>query len=217
MFKQVCMGLALSLTISSAQAAPLTYFEDDFSGYGDTLLNAPDSKFLGNWTTTNGTVDYIGVNDPSFGNPQNNGLICEINTACVDLDGSTGDAGVFSTAHTFQDGYYHVLFAISGNNRSGSDIVTVTFGNIVQQISLAFDKVTFSGAVEFGGIFNNILVGPNSPTVLSFSNAGGDNIGMLLKYVRIERVAPVPVPAAGGMLLLGLMGMAALRRRKARA
>jgi hypothetical protein len=216
MFKHLGIAIALSFAASTAFAVPLTYFEDDFSGYGNTtVLNAPDSLFNGNWVTTNGTVDYIGANDGSFGNPGNNGLLCEVNSACVDLDGSSFDAGKFSTGNTFEDGYYNVIFAIGGNNRSGSDTLTVSFGGVVATISLLFDKVSWSGAVEFGGLFNNILV--TKPTTLSFENAGGDNIGMILKYVRIERVAPVPVPAAGGLLVAGLIGLAAMRRRKVQA
>jgi len=216
MFKLVCAALALSLAAASVQAAPLTYFEDDFSSYGNTtVLDAPDSLFNGNWVTTNGTVDFIGANDMTYGNPGNNGLLCEANAACVDLDGSTSDSGQFSTGNTFADGYYNVLFAISGSNRAGNDSLTISFGGVVTTISLMFDKATWSGAPVFGGIFNSILV--TSPTVLSFQNDGGDNIGMILKYVRIERVAPVPVPAAGGLLVVGLMGMAVLRRRKTRS
>lgn len=215
MFKRVCMAMALSLVASSAVAVPLTYFEDDFSGYGNsTVLNAPDSLFNGNWVTTNGTVDYIGRNDASFGGPQTNGLLCEVNSACVDLDGSSGDAGTFSTGNSFAAGYYNVIFALSGNNRSGSDMLTVSFGGVIATISLMFDKVSWTGSPEFGGLFDSILV--TTPTTLTFENAGGDNIGILLRYVRIERVAPVPVPAAGGLLVAGLMGLAALRRRKAR-
>jgi hypothetical protein len=86
----------------------------------------------------------------------------------------------------------------------------------VQSITLAFNQV--ASQASFGSAFLRINVA--GPTTLSFANAGGDNIGIILKSVVIENAdvpAPIPVPAAGGLLALGLGAMAALRRRKAKA
>jgi hypothetical protein len=199
------VGLAFVLSAATSAGAATIVFEEDFSGYGsNTVLNAGNGVFGGNWKTTNGTVDFIAAGS-AFGS------LCSNGGNCVDLDGSTGDAGVFETARTFGAGLYNVLFQIAGNNRFGSDVVTISFGGVVRSITLAFNQV--ASQADFGDDFLGITV--TGGTTLSFSNAGGDNIGILLKTIVIENSpATVPVPAAGGLLLVAMGAMAALRRRK---
>ena len=199
--------VASSLLAAVPASAVTIAFQDDFSSYGSsTVTNAPDALFNGVWTTTSGTVDYLAAGS-AFDE------LCPSGQNCIDLDGSTGAGGVFQTVQAFGAGLYNVLFQISGNNRGGSDTVTISFGGVVQSISLAFNQV--ASQASFGSAFLGINVAGS--TTLSFANAGGDNIGIILKNVTIENadLAPVPVPAAGGLLLAALGAVAALRRRKA--
>lgn len=202
LFAPMAVAAALSAAAPAHSAIVLI---DDFSGYGNsTVLNAPDSVFGGNWSTTDGTVDYLAKNS-SYSE-----LCLGASGSCVDLDGSTGDAGVFSS-FLLGPGTYNVLFQLTGNLRSGSDVLTISFGNVVRTITVGMNDIV--NQWTFGQDFMGIQVGAGG-TRLSFATAGGDNMGPLLKSVVIETAA-VPVPAAGGLLLgaLGLLGLA--RRRKA--
>ncbi len=203
-------ALATTLLTAVPAGAVTIAFQDDFSGYGgSTLTNAPDSTFDGNWTTTSGTVDYLASGD-IFGD------LCPPTTNCVDLDGSTNAGGTFQTTQVFKNGYFNVLFQFSGSNREGSlsDSLIVSFGGVVGTVTKLFNQV--GNQTDFGLMFTNVFVG-SAGTVLSFADGtigGSDNQGIILKNVTVE-LAAVPVPAAGGLLVLALGGLAALRRRKA--
>ena len=204
-------ALAIATTLMTAlpAAAVTIAFQDDFSGYGSaTALNAADSVFGGNWTTTDGAVDYLAAGS-AFGD------LCPPGKNCVDLDGTNNVGGTFETTQVFKNGKFNILFQFSGSNRDGygDDTMVVSFGGVVASISKMFNKP--GNQSDFGVMFSGIVVG-NAGTTLSFRDTGTDNVGMILKNVVVE-MSPVPVPAAGGLLVLALGGLAALRRRKALA
>lgn len=183
-------------------------FQEDFSGYGSAeILNAADSVFAPNWNTTGGTVDYL-----TSGGYHGSSL-CSGGGNCVDLDGSTGQSGLFATTTVFAQGVYNLLFQMVGSGRGTTETVTITLGSFTKTFSITSSEAL--SQASFGTDFMNISVGAGG-SVLSFQNAGGDNIGAILKTVVVETAA-VPVPAAGGLMLLGLAGLGALRRRKAQA
>ena len=203
------VAIATTLMTTLPAAAVTIAFQDDFSGYGSTTAtNAADSVFGGNWTTTSGTVDYL-ASGSAFGE------LCPTGTNCVDLDGSTGAGGTFATTQVFKNGKFNILFQFSGSNRIDSpfDDLEVNFGGIVASVNKAYNAVGNQG--DFFALFTGIIVG-NAGTTLSFRDLGKDNQGIILKNVVVE-MSPVPVPAAGGLLVLALGGLAALRRRKALA
>ncbi len=194
---------------TSAPAMAAVVFADDFSYGNATVLNAGSGAFGGNWETTNGTVDYI-AKSGAFGS------LCDgPSGGCVDLDGTTRNGGTFQTVINFAEGIYNLAFELQGNQRNAiSDSVTVSFGSFVQTIALAGNGLISN--VDFGGLANNIVVGPGGAKLV-FDHAGGDNVGIILRSVSIEEVATavVPLPAAG-LLLVGAVGtLGALRRRKA--
>lgn len=200
-------ALIAALTLGAAlPATAATVFEDTFE-YGDeTVLNATSATFDNNWVITSGSVDYLNANDDY-------GFLCGGKPGCVDLDGSTNVAGSFSTAMVFGPGSYDINFQIWGNNRNaGNDEVTITFGDLTVTFTLGQTEATY--AALFGDLFNDIVV--TTSTVLTFSNAGGDNQGAVLKYVSVD-MAPIPLPAAGGLMVAALGALAALRRRRAAA
>ena len=203
------VAIATTLMTALPAAAVTIAFQDNFSGYGlATVLNAADSVFGGNWATTSGTVDYLAAgSDYDY--------LCPADTNCVDLDGSTDAGGTFATTQVFKNGKFNILFQFSGSNRDGygDDTMVVSFGGVVASISKMFNKP--GNQSDFGVMFSGIVVG-NAGTTLSFRDTGTDNVGMILKNVVVE-MSPVPVPAAGGLLVLALGGLAALRRRKALA
>jgi len=189
---QVALLASLALGSSFAQAAPV--FSDNFDSYTGQL-NWPGQ---GGWVVSEGTVDIIPVGT-QFDFLPGNGKY-------VDLDGSTGNAGLFTNSVSLLAGNTYTLsFDLAGNARGGSETVDVFFGTssttlVVNQsdpfqtYSLSFSAIT-SGVVSFG-----------------FQNQGGNNIGALLDNVT---VAAVPEPDTYAMLLagLGLMGYVARRRK----
>lgn len=201
-------AIAVAMMLGSVlPAASATVFSEEFDYGTSTIYNADSTDFGGNWNVSGGTVDYV-ADGSDFGD------LCLGFKGCVDLDGSTGVAGNFSTTMVFGPGIYNLRFQMAGSHRGSTETVTVSLGGLSYDITLGETDVAWNET--FGNVFKHIVVGAGGST-LSFQNHGGDNIGIILKSVFVDQLAPVPVPAAGGMLVAGLGGLAALRRRKARA
>lgn len=187
--------VTLSATASAA-AGPTVIFADNF----DT--NALSTNIVPNgWSVNAGTVDIIGF--------RNFYDLLPGNGKYVDLDGSTKDAGILSRDLSLLAGnQYTLTFDLAGNQRNATtDVVTIAFGtsqlvlNVAGNQSFALSSLSFSPSTS--GLYR-----------LSFSNAGGDNIGALLDRVQVV-AAPVPEPDTYAMLVagLGIVGLIARRRK----
>lgn len=190
------------LALSTLCFAPMSYaalistLQDGFEGEGQATSVLNYGSFT-NWDITDGTVDLIQ-------NVNQWGISCASGNFCVDLDGSTDDAGVMSSKEGFAAGKYKVRFDLSGNQRQGAfDTVTVMFGAGALLNAIDFDS-------SDGWTTYSFLVDLLDGDKLSFSNAGGDNIGAILDNVS---VSAVPLPAAVWLFGSGLMGFLALRRK----
>ncbi len=199
-FKKIGLGLAATaamtagMAITEKPAQAISFFSDNFNtengGTGQLNFNA-----FTQWDVTDGTVDLIPTGS-QFDFYPGNGLY-------VDLDGSSSNAGVLTTKTVFDPGTYNLSFVLGGNARgAASDNVTVSLG--LGNFSEVF---TLASNAPLATVLRTITL--TSASKLSFSNAGGDNIGAILDNVN---VTAVPTPA----LLPGLIGMgvAALRKRK---
>ncbi len=191
--KKLIITAALLCAGAAAQAAPI--FSDNFNA--DTLgLNT--TSFVNGWTVSSGTVDTIGSGYYDF-LPGNGNYI--------DLDGSTSQAGLFSNAVALSAGQTYTLsFSLAGSHRGSSESVTVNFGGSSQVFNVnsgdAFTTYTLNYTAAVSG-----------SALISFHNAGGDNVGALLDNVQVA--AAVPEPETYAMLVagLGLLGAMARRRR----
>ncbi len=155
-------------------------FSDDFDAETGSGLNY---NSFSNWNVTDGTVDLIANG--------NYGLLCYGGAGkCVDMDGSTSNAGTLTTmqAFTLIPGTYVLTFAISGNKRNAAaDSMTVSLG------SLFTETFTKSASDPYEMITRTIDVFTTQSASLSFAHAGGDNLGIMLDNVTL---ASVPVPSA---------------------
>lgn len=180
---------------SAAQAAVV--FSDDFNA--DTLgLNY--NAFVNGWTVSDGTVDLIGTGFFNF-YPGNGNF--------VDLDGSTGNAGVLSKSLSLTAGLtYTASFSLGGSTRGDTNQVAVAFGTSLANFTLLSADPLAPQSISF-------TPGSSGNYTLSFSNAGGDNLGAILDNVAVS-TTPIPEPQTYAMMLAGLATLlVAARRRKA--
>ncbi|MES2951605.1 MAG: PEP-CTERM sorting domain-containing protein [Pseudomonadota bacterium] len=199
------------LTLVSVASHGSTIFSDDFDanvfagnpfGYNMTPVG---------WSVTNGTVDVI---------PANQSAYYGCSSTCIDLDGTSGDAGILSKALGLTAGVtYTASFELAGNHRGqptpsanpnwAFDTGTITFGTQ----SLNYSLPAFAGFSFYQLAFTPAVSGIYS---LNFSNHGGDNVGAMLDNVSVNAVSSVPEPETYALLLVGLGLMCSVvRRRKA--
>jgi hypothetical protein len=181
MINRIFIGAVLFAAGVAAQAAVV--FSDNFDGSISGLNVVPTG-----WTVTDGTVDVV------------TGGFCQ-SGLCVDLDGSTSNAGVLSRSFSLTGGVSYTLsFDLSGNKRGGSDDVTIMFGSASSAITGLLATAPYATHfLSFTPLADGIYT-------ISFSNAGGDNIGALLDNVAINS-AVVPEPQTYIIIALALVAI----------
>jgi MYXO-CTERM domain-containing protein len=215
MFSRLARTVALTTAVfASAHAQSAVLLQDNFDS--DSPSSVLNFNALVNWTVDNGTIDYIRSGGFGIGCVGGSG-------GCLDMDGSTGNAGRIVSRSTFGFGAgltYTLSAMISGNQRGGASD-TVTFGLLDATTLAVVDSLTTSALAPGAAfaMFSDSYTGLSGSYRLFFEGVGGDNIGAILDNVVFsDSSSGASVSEPGTLALAGLALLAAggLRRRNKR-
>lgn len=205
------MLAAVVPTVSPSALTIITVFSDGFDAENGGV-GAESYAGFANWTVSNGSVDLIG-----------NGFhdLLPGHGLYVDMDGSTNDAGRL-TSRTFSlvPGEYQIVMTVAGNQRgAGTDTIAV---GVTLDGTGFLGEATYSMPSDtdfnFVGYGLTVPAGPSVSMSFYIEGIGGDNVGLLLDTVSLERLvfdeppSAVPAPASAALLAVAIGGLA-LRRR----
>lgn len=188
-----------------------TVFSDNFNNENGKVGVLNYTGFA-QWTVTAGAVDLIGMQGNGVGYfdlQPGNGLY-------VDLDGSKNAAGTMvSKAIVLDPGKYVLSYDLAGNHRGAPlDEVTATVNLSIGGSPLSGQTIKLASQDPFQTYSQTFTVTSPTTVFLNFAAVGKDNQGMLLDNVAVTAI-PVPAAAWGGLVLLGGVGAARIRRRLA--
>ena len=207
--RSATLAAALAAALAGPPAHAGILFQDNFDA--DNNASALNFSALLNWTVSGGTIDYI--RSGGFG------ISCVGGAGgCLDMDGSTGDAGRITSNQSFTltpGVNYFFDVELSGNQRGGAadnvvlGIIEAGGAEFVLPIGPLAPGAAFA---PFGGTF---VFQPGSWRIY-VEGVGGDNVGAILDNVvlRDDRAAPVPEPVTVLLFSLGLLAAGAARGRK---
>ena len=195
----VAAALASLFLFPAFSASAAVVFQDNFDAEGPGSILSYTG--FANWTVTGGEVDIIAHGGFSIGCVGASG-------SCVDMDGTSTQAGRLTSAALFGPGNYILSFDISGNQRNGpTDSMTVLFGDLNETFNRA-------AADPFGTVTRTVTVGPGGDNIVfAHDNHGQDQLGIILDNVLLETGEAVTIAAPGAALIL-LFGSLALSRRR---
>lgn len=180
MRKQALVAAAVA-ALAGATQAQVVIFSDDFQAAPPGENATPPG-----WGISDGTVDTLG---PGYF-PD---LCLRTSNRCIDLDGTSSNAGELTRSVSLTGGLlYQLSFDLAGSQRGSTEIVDVAFGGTTGVFTRNSLDPFSNGSLSF-------TPASSASYQIFFENRGGDNIGALLDNVG---VTAVPEPSVLALVQL---------------
>lgn len=172
------VGCAFTRSPTPEIVAPEVLLREDFNGENDGRYQLNYTAFA-NWEVVEGSVDLVGTAPFDDFLPKSQGMY-------VDLDGTTQRGGTLRTRtlFAFAPGTYRLTLKMSGTPRPNqpANTVTLSVGDLFRQ------TVTLESYAPLRTYSRTFRVRAPAEARLTFSHAGGDDHGIFIDDIVLERL-----------------------------